>query len=267
MRLEELLKQPKALPTVPELALYLIETFDKEEVDTQEVAHHISTDPVLTAKLLKQANSAFFGLSRSVSTVKDALAMLGLTRVRALVLGAVLDQSFGHVPGVKLEQFWRYSFNTANLARYVAVQVDIDLNLAFTVGMVHSIGELVMHVGMPDHMSKLDVTVPPLAIRRAETEFKTFGYTYADVGAALARSWHFPKNIVGAIAHQRAPFDNDLYEPMAGVIHMAAWRARAAELKQDRADLIHTYPDEVGELLRLDPDLLMDDFEGVLEVA
>ena len=267
MRLEVLLKQPKALPTVPKLALYLIQTFDKEEIDTNEVAFQISTDPVLVAMLLKKANSAFFGLTRSVSTVRDAMAMLGLTRVRALVLGAVLDKTFAVVPGVKLEQFWRYSFNTANLARYVALQVDIDLNMAFTVGMIHSIGEIIMHVGMPDTMLQLDETVAPLAIRRAQTEFAQFGYTYADVGAALARSWHFPRSIVNAIEYQRTPFDNDLYEPMAGVIHMAAWRARAAELKQTRDDLIHTYPDEVGELLRLDPDLLMEDFEGVLEVA
>ena len=266
MRLEVLLKQPKALPTVPELALYLIETFEQEDVDTNEIAHHISTDPVLTAKLLQQANSAFFGLTRAVSTVRDAMAMLGLTRVRALVLAAVMDKSFGAVPGVKLEQFWRYSFNTANLARYVALQVDIDLNLAFTVGMIHSIGEIVMHVGMPDTMHQMDAAVAPLAIKRAQTEFEAFGYTYADVGAALARSWHFPKSIINAIEYQRTPFDNDVYEPMAGVIHMAAWRARAAELKQTRDDLIHTYPDEVGELLRLDPDLLMDDFEGVLEL-
>lgn len=266
MRLEVLLKQPKALPTVPDLALYLIETFDQEDVDTNEIAHHISTDPVLTAKLLQQANSAFFGLTRAVATVRDAMAMLGLTRVRALVLAAVMDKSFAAVPGVKLEQFWRYSFNTANLARYVALQVDIDLNLAFTVGMVHSIGEIVMHVGMPDTMQTLDATVAPLAIKRAQAEFEAFGYTYADVGAALARSWRFPKSIINAIEYQRTPFDNDIYEPMAGVIHMAAWRARAAELRHTHDDLIHTYPDEVGELLRLDPDLLMDKFEGVLEL-
>ena len=264
MRLEALLKQPNALPAAPELAIFLIESFDKEDVDTQVIARHISTDPALTARLLKQANSAFFGLMRSVSTVQEAIAMMGLNRVRALVLAAVLDNSFTAVPGVKLEQFWRYSFNTANLARYIALQIDIDLNQAFTVGVIHAIGEIVMHVGMPDAMLGLDDTVPPLAIRRAKAEFDTFGYTFADVGAALARSWRFPKGISNAIQHQRAPFDNEIYEPMAGVIHMAAWRARAAELNQSRNDLIHTYPDEVGELLTLDPDLLMGDLKSVL---
>lgn len=267
MQLAELLKQPDTLPTVPELAGYLIESFNRDEVDVGEVSHHISTDPVLAAKVLRQANSAFFGLSRQASTVKDAILLLGITRVRALVLGAIMDKSFPKVPGVVLEQFWRYSFNTANLARYVALQVDIDLNVAFTVGMVHAIGELMMHVGMPAEMAKLNATVAPLAIKRAKQEKEAIGYTYADAGAALAKSWHFPKPMVAAIEHQRAPFDNNLYEPMAGVIHMASWRARASELNQTRDDLIHTYPDEVAELLRLDPDLLMDEFEGVLERA
>lgn len=265
MRLEQLLKQPNALPTEPELALVLIETFDKEDVDTSELARAISTDPVLVAMLLKKSNSAFFGLSRTVTNVQEAMMMLGFSRVRALVLGAILDKSFGVVPGVKLEQFWRYSFNTANMARYVASQLDIDLNTAFTVGVIHSIGELVMHVGMPDIMARMDAAVPPLAIERAKTEFLEFGYTYADVGAALARDWRFPRSIINAIEFQRAPFENEAYEPMAGVIHMAAWRARAAELRQSEDDLIHTYPDEIGELLGLDPDLLMDSFEGVLE--
>lgn len=264
MRLELLLKQPKALPTVPALALKLIATFEQEEPDLRLMSMDIAADPVLTAKLLKQANSAF-GLSRAVTTAQDAINMLGFTRVRALVLGAILDRSFGVVPGVKLEQFWRYSFNTANMARLVASQVGIDMNTAFTVGVIHSIGELIMHVGMPEEMSKMDQAVAPLAIKRVQTEFSTFGYTYADVGAALARDWRFPKSIIDAIAYQRAPFENDAYEPMAGVIHMASWRARAAELKQTQEDLIHTYPDEIGELLLLDPDLLMDDFQDMLE--
>ena len=265
MRLELLLKQPKALPTVPALALKLIATFEQEEPDLRLMSMDIAADPVLTAKLLKQANSAFFGLSRAVTTAQDAINMLGFTRVRALELGAILDRSFGVVPGVKLEQFWRYSFNTANMARLVASQVGIDMNTAFTVGVIHSIGELIMHVGMPEEMSKMDQAVAPLAIKRVQTEFSTFGYTYADVGAALARDWRFPKSIIDAIAYQRAPFENDAYEPMAGVIHMASWRARAAELKQTQEDLIHTYPDEIGELLLLDPDLLMEDFQDMLE--
>lgn len=266
MKLDQLLKQPQALPTVPELALMLIDTFNQEDPDIRELAHHISTDPVLLATLLKQANSAFFGLARSVTTAQEAMNMLGFNKVRALVLATVMDKSFKSVPGVKLEQFWRYSFNTANLARYVAVQLKIDLNLAFTVGMIHAIGEIVMHVGMPTAMEQLDQTTPVLAIERATVEMTEFGYTYADVGAALASSWRFPKSITNAIQYQRLPFDNDVYEPLAGVIHMAAWRARAAELKETHVDLIHTYPDEVGELLQLDPDLLMDDFAGVLEI-
>ena len=97
MRLELLLKQPKALPTVPALALKLIATFEQEEPDLRLMSMDIAADPVLTAKLLKQANSAFFGLSRAVTTAQDAINMLGFTRVRALVLGAIHQHPQGVV--------------------------------------------------------------------------------------------------------------------------------------------------------------------------
>jgi len=259
MKLEALLKQPRALPTAPDAAARLIETFYQEDVDTQKVADYIAMDPVLTAKLLKQANSAFFGLARAVSTVREAMNMLGLIKVRALVIGAVLDQSFHAVPGMKLEQFWSYSLNTANLSRYIAKPIKIDENTAFTAGLVHSIGELIMHVGMPEAMAQLNETVEPLSIKRADAERSVFGYCYADAGAALAKDWKFPKPMVDAIRHQIAPFENDTYEPIAGVIHMAAWRARAEERKLSGQQLIVTYPDEIGEVLGVDPDSLMDD--------
>lgn len=261
MRLEQLLSEPRSLPTAPDIGMRLIASFEQEDVDAMQVAEDISLDPVLTAKLLKQANSAFFGLARSVTTAKDAMRMLGLNKVRALVIAAVLEDCFSVVPGLKLEQFWRYSMNTANVARLIARAIKADDNTAFTVGLIHGIGELVMHVGMPEMVDELDQDFDPLAIRRAQAEVARFGYCYAEVGAALAKSWKFPKAMIDAIGNQLAPFEGDVYEPMAGIIHLAAWRARAAELGLGGEHLINTYPDEIGIVLGVDPDLMMQDDE------
>lgn len=263
MRLDLLMKQPLSLPTVPKIAAKLIATFDQDEVDLNEVARCIATDPVLTAKLLKLANSSFFGLSRAASSVNDAINVLGLVKVRALVIGAILDVCFHSVPGMKLEQFWRYSLNTATLARSICIPLRIDENTAFTAGLLHGIGELIMHAGMPEAMAELNQVVDPLALRRAEAETGMFGYTFADVGAALARGWKFPKRIVDAIEHQIAPFDNGTYEPIAGAIHLAAWRCRALELNLTGKQLINTYPDPIGIALGVDPDSIMDNAPGI----
>ena len=257
MQIEKLLKQPNALPSAPKVVRQLIETFDQDEVDMVRVAALIQEDPVLTAKLLKMANSAFFGLSRSVTNAREALNVMGLMKVRALVIGASLGEGFHCVGGVNLNQFWRYSLNTANLARYLALPIRIDENTAFTAGLIHCVGELVMHVGMPEAMIDLDRSVPMLDLKRARAEKGIFGYHYADVGAALAREWRFPKRMIQAIEHQVAPFDNDIYEPIAGVIHIASWRARAQELDLGNELLINTYPDPVGLVLGIDPDTVV----------
>jgi HD-like signal output (HDOD) protein len=257
MQLEKLLKQPDALPSAPKVVRKLIETFDQDEVDAMLVASYIEDDPVLTAKLLKTANSAFFGLSRQVSNAREAMNVLGMIKVRALVIAASLGERFHTVGSVNLNQFWRYSLNTANLSRYIALPIKIDENTAFTAGLIHGIGELVMHVGMPEAMLDLDRSVPMLDLKRSKAERGIFGYSYAEVGAALAREWHFPKRMINAIEHQTAPFDNDVYEPIAGVIHIGSWRARAEEQSMRSELLINTYPDPVGLVLGIDPDTVV----------
>jgi HD-like signal output (HDOD) protein len=257
MRLEKLIKQPSALPAAPKIAQRLITTFDQEEVDMLQVAALIEEDPVLTAKMLKTANSAFFGLTRSVSTAREAINVMGLIKVRALVIAAAFGESFHCVGSVNMNQFWRYSMNSANLARYIALPIRIDENTAFTSGLIHKIGELVMHVGMPEAMIDLERSVPMLDLKRAAAERALFGYNYAEVGAALAREWHFPKRMINAIEHQCAPFENDVYEPIAGVVHIASWRARAEEGRMRSELLINTYPDPVGLVLGIDPDIIV----------
>lgn len=257
MQLEKLLRQPSALPSAPKVVRKLIQTFDQDDVNMALLASYIDDDPVLTAKLLKTANSAFFSLTRSASNAHEAIAVLGLIKVRALVIAASLGESFHCLGSVNLDQFWRYSLNTANLARYIALPIKIDENTAYTAGLIHGIGELVMHVGMPEAMIDLDRSIPMLDLKRATAEKGLFGYSYAQVGAALAREWHFPKRMINAIEHQAAPFDNEVYEPIAGVIHIASWRARAEEQSMRSELLINTYPDPVGLLLGVDPDTVV----------
>ncbi|MBT9553834.1 MAG: HDOD domain-containing protein [Hydrogenophaga sp.] len=259
MQLDKLLKQPHALPSAPKVVRKLMDTFDREEVDLLYAADLIESDPVLTAKLIKTANSAFFGLHRSVTNAREAMNMMGLIKVRALVIAAALGDGFHRLGGVNLNQFWRYSLNSANLSRYIALPIKIDENTAFTAGLVHGIGELVMHVGMPEAMIDLDRSVPMLDLKRARAERGLFGYSYAEVGAALAREWRFPQKMINAIEHHTAPFDNEVYEPIAGVIHIASWRSRAEELSIGSEGLINTYPDPIGLVLGIDPDTVISE--------
>lgn len=258
MELQTLLAQPRALPSIPAAVADLMTELDKDDPDLRRIGHLLSSDPALTTRALRLANSSFFSLQRQVASVQEAAAVLGLAHVRTMVMAAALGGAFRQVEGVNLEQFWRYSLNVGKISRTLARAVKQDGGLAFTAGLVHALGDLVMHMGMPDDMRRLDFSVPPLALDRPQAEMSAIGYTYSDVSAAFASKWNFPGPIVSALQNLHAPFEGETYEMLAGVLHIAVWRARALEMQLDANDLAATYPDMVGLVMGLDLDSILE---------
>lgn len=258
MHLEDLLDSQVALPSIPRVIAMVLNELNHEEPDLRAISQHINTDVGLTTRLLRLANSAQFNLANKIGSVSDALAVLGLDQVRSLAAAAAVAGAFKHVPGMEMQQFWRYSLDVGKLSRKLARYAKTNPSVAFTTGLLHAVGELVMHLGMPDQMRYLNSEVEPLSIKRAKAEQHLLGYSYAEVGAAFAKRWEFPVAIVNAIAHQQAPFANDTYEPLAGVLHLAAWRARAHEEALGDGDLVDTFPDEIALALELDLDDVLE---------
>jgi HD-like signal output (HDOD) protein len=226
MRIDELLDQPRHLPTIPKVVQQLIESFGDEDVPADQIARQIATDPVMSAKLLRLANSAFFNVSRTVATVSEALRLLGFVMVRNLVLGTGISAAFKTSPGMDVKAFWRHCLGTACGARWLAGRAREDGDLAFTVGLLHGIGEFVMHAGMPDAMKQLDAALSPVDGRRSGEERRCFGYDFAQVGAELARRWKFPEAIASAMGGVPAPLETSPFSPAAALVHLAAWRVR-----------------------------------------
>lgn len=257
MELNVLLASPIVLPSIPKVIALLLSELDRPEPDLKQITQLISADPVLTTRVLQTANAPQFRLSGKVHSATEALAILELSHIRQMAAQAASAASLKGVPGIHLPQFWAYSLNVAKLARSLAGVTRQNQGAAFTCGLVHAIGELVMHAGMPSEMASLDREVGPLELKRAKAEFYRFGYCYAHVGAGYARQWMLPQPIIDALEHQYAPFDNNVYEPLAGVIHLAAWRARAREANLSERALAVTFPGEVGEVLDLDIDMVL----------
>lgn len=227
MSLHSLFAEPKALPTVPRVVQQLIESFEREDVSIDDLAAQLSLDPVLSAKTLRLANSAYFHVSRQISTVDDALRMLGFVMVRNLVLGAGMAGALRAVDGFDLPLFWRYSARTAASARWIAQQVGQNAELAFTVGLTHGIGHLVLRSMLPKVVAALDTRAHPLSPERAAVEKEALGYHHGNVGAELARLWKFPAPIADAIGLVPDAQACGREAGVAATVHVAAWRARA----------------------------------------
>lgn len=254
MELQSLIDQPGKLPTIPKVGEQLIASFSADDVSVSEIANQIASDPVLSAKLLRLANSAYFHVSRTIGTVDAALQMLGFVMVRNLVLGNSVAGAYKNVPGVDLKQFWRYNLYTACAARWLAQRVDLNADRVFTLGLIHAIGQLQMHAVAPREMAPLDKQMNVLDARRAELESKVLGFNYAEVSAELAKVWNFPLPLIDALRHAAQPLESgDLFEVCA-LVHLGAWRARAEVLGLSDAEQADTYPAEVGRRLQLSPD-------------
>jgi HD-like signal output (HDOD) protein len=157
-----------------------------------------------------------------------------------------------------MEQFWRYSLNTAKLARKLAMDTPY-VSAAFTAGLVHAAGELVLHRALPDKMAELDAAVPVFDPQRGAAEQRVLGYSYAQVGAAFASAWSLPRVLVDVLAYHLDPTVPECREPLAAVVHLAAWRARGQEVNLGLEGLMASYPDTIASALHLDSKRVLDE--------
>ena len=257
MQLNSILASQFTFPSIPKVVALLLSELDRDEPDLKKITVLISTDPALTTRLLQLSNSGFFQLSQRIHSVSEALAIVGLRHVRTIAMASASSAALRAPPGINLQQFWSYSLDVAKVSRSLAGVVQQNQQTAYTAGLIHLVGELAMRIAMPIDAAKLDADVPAIDQRRAKAEGKVFGYSYPQVGAGLARKWLFPLPIVEALEHQDAPFDQTAYEPLAGVIHLAAWRARAKDARMNQREMAVTFPGAVGEVLALDIDMVL----------
>ncbi len=251
MDLNSLINQPGKLPTVPRVTQRVIASFGSENVTLGEIAELIEADPVLSARLLRLSNSSYFQVSRSIETVDDAIRILGLAMVRHLVLAGGLMGSYGNIPGIDLHQFWTYSLYTACTARWLAEQGDVNRDLAFTLGLMHGIGQLHLHSVAPAATVALDQQAHVLSAERLRCETEALGFNHLDISAALAGLWNFPPSLVEPLQHLAAPLSASPFSAVAATVHLGAWHARNTVLQTSADDIRAHYPHAVGVRLGL----------------
>jgi HD-like signal output (HDOD) protein len=255
------------LPTIPKIMQELITSFNDEDVAVARLVELISGDQVLSANVLRMANSVYFEVPYTVATVADAVAKLGFTNVRTLVISIGLTGSFKAIPGIDAHQFWRHSLHTAVVSRHLSTQVAIQQDLAFTVGLMHAIGELVMHLAMPREMQTVDAALGLLDPNRLATEQAAFGYTHADVGAELARRWKFPGQFSTAIAGAANPLAQANFDPLAALVHIAAWRSRSQENQLSVAAMEADWSGTLAAKIALPRDAVLQDMPSLAELS
>ncbi len=244
------------LPTMSDVAHALIKTLNNEDATVEEVRDIIAKDPALTAKLLRLANSAHFGLPRGVSSLGDAITMAGMSKVRTLSLAACMSDSFPVLPGLDSQAFWSSSMATAGYAQWLAGGVGADGQKAWLTGMMVRLGELLIGQADPKTLAEIE-KLPHLPGARWERENRLVGFTEGQVTAELARRWNFPAEIVQALQQSFNPLVDKNFSRLAAIVHLASL---LADTPNATVAALEALPQDVVAALMLDAKWMHDKF-------
>ena len=206
----------KSLPTIPPVLTGIIALIDDDRAGAKKLVELIERDQALTARLLRLANSAFFGQARKVSTIPRAVLLLGFSTVRNLALGVKVWDTLGTgVSRKELEALWTHSVQVAALARVIARQRrQVNPDEAFTTGLLHDVGQLVLALRFKelywDTVRKATSTEHLVGLEQSSV-----GVDHAEVGSWLLEAWNLPAVMVEAV---RRHHDLEAHTGLAGAI-------------------------------------------------
>jgi len=219
--IRSLLGQIKKLPTLPRLHTQVTHELQSPNGSLEMVSQFVRQDPIMAAKFLQVINSAFFGLAYTISDPGEAVMFLGSVRTRELILMAGVFSQFDEIrcPGFSAEQIWQHSLQVARLAQGVALVQTEDPKLAemaFTAGLLHDIGKLVLAGNVPEKYATAHKLQQFKKIQQSEAELTILNTTHAELGACLLGSWRLPLRIVEAVAWHHCPSKS--YDPGFSVL-------------------------------------------------
>lgn len=194
------------LPTLPLVAMKILELAHDPKTSAVELSEVISSDQSLSAQLLKVANSAHYGFSRQITTVEDSVIMLGFNEVRNVALATKAFSLFAKgSAGYDRRLLWRHSLAAAMATEHAGRTLKLDIESAFVAGLLHDFGKVAFDVLYPEAFQAAVEYAIRERVPLHDAERETMGVDHAEAGALLAQRWNLPDDVVRAIQFHHHP--------------------------------------------------------------
>jgi RNA polymerase sigma factor (sigma-70 family) len=223
-QLTDKLSSIRELPTFPTIALEVMQLASDSESSAAQLSQIISKDPPLASRILRVANSPYYGFARKISTIEWAVVALGFETLRETVLSLTLIDLFKG-PGLKHfdpRKFWKHSDDTATISRSLAKEIKYRIpGEAYAAGLLHDIGILVLYKYFPGDFEEIQKLVEDEGMTKSQAELAVVGSTHSDIGAWLAEKWNFPAHFVEAIRFHHNPDHARINPELTAIVHVA----------------------------------------------
>ncbi len=212
------------LPTLPAIAQTILSLASDESTDMKELEETIQKDPSISAKILSFSNSAFYGMSSNVTTIRDAVVRMGFNNVKNIALGISLMtiMNNGKTPhALDYKKIFKHSFTVGVISNHFLNELDIEISEdLFTGGLLHDIGLIIINNFFSDIYRKVIYELKndmPLI----DVEKNVLGFTHADIGTWLADKWNLPDIIKDIIMYHHTPSLAKKHKKSVSIIHLA----------------------------------------------
>jgi HD-like signal output (HDOD) protein len=263
VKINKLFSQVNNIPQISEVTRVLINQLNDPDINLNEIAQNIEKDQVISVKVLRLINSASFGLPKKVASIKEAVVLLGMGRLKALVIASGIVSSISKIDNFDINQFWLDSFSTASYAKWLASESDCNADIAFTAGLLSGLGTVLIHLGQEKAALDIERRIKE-GHTRVFVEKMRLGFTSQDVSAELCKLWKFSEQLTIPVAQCAEPL---LAEP-ASKIACAVFVARlitsgkATQLTED--EILSLISAEIIEQLGLPEGFFKENLAGLL---
>jgi putative nucleotidyltransferase with HDIG domain len=264
LTLADVLMNIRELPSLPSAINAIIVALKNDALNVNMLAHDIARDQALAARVLRVANSPFYGVQHKVASIHDAVVVLGLNAVGSLVTAASLTGFFK--PGTETEfdlnRFWRHSIGVALCSRALARGAKLDAESGFSAGLLHDIGILLLVTMNPTQYKQVAVWRKQQDCLVPEAELAVLSFDHTAVGAALSERWRFPEEIINAVKYHHRPQGGDRVT-LADVVHVADAIAHALDLDNEPDAIVPPIDEGAWQRLNLTESTVVNILEKV----
>jgi HD-like signal output (HDOD) protein len=249
----ELLDSVQDLPTLPVVLGKVLDAVWEPETSAVDLAEHIAADQSLAARLLRLVNSAYYSFRREVTTVPDAVVLLGFIEVRNLVLTATAYQHLNQAgTGFDAVQHWRHSLASALAAETCAKATNQDPARGhYIAGLLHDMGKIALDLVYPEQYGEVVQGAEKAGIPLHVAEAEAFSVDHAAMGGELADYWNLPKAVSGAIRNHHTPEACTTKEPLTCTVVMADYLTAAIGFGETKDATPLPFPEHAAKPLGL----------------